>query len=562
MKNLADGGDATACLKLGLAYYEGDEVSQDSKEAYTYFCKAEEAGNALAAYYAGLCCYYGQGAEVSDHKAHALFEKAAKGGCEQAVKALASLPFHEHELIVRAMAGDDEACCILGDSYHRAEKFYDRDLWVDEAYKRAVEWYEIAAERGDPNALHWLGYIYYYGWAVGRNDAKSKEYYNRTYECAKKALAEDSGNAYAKFWLGKCLANGYGCNKDEKKGIELIAEAAEAGLEAALFVMAGEYAKEDKESGDGRRVRGILEKLGENGDAEIKYQVARYYRGSKICLDRERADYWFERAAEEGSVPAMLELANCYSKAAQGEKDNEAAREKFKKSYYWFERAVENQYVLARYELGSFYYEGTTGEKDYARATEILLPVAKCTHGNKHQIYRGAVAARMIGDIYSSGGFGVERDEKRAFNWYLSAASRESMVACTKVGNAYFYGIGTKQDYASAVYWYEQAIFDYDEQMFYGSEKGYDYGANVGLGDCYRLGLGVEKDEDEAFHLYDDVSKYTDDCPAADERVARCYYFGIGVEKDEKQARGFWENAANHGDEDAKAALKKYFPDK
>lgn len=562
MKNLADGGDAKACLKFGLICYGGDEVSQDSKQAYAYFCKAEEAGDALAAYYAGLCRYYGRGVEISDHAAHALFEKAAEGGCEKAVKALASLPFHEHELVVRAMAGDNGACCVLGDSYHYREKSYDRDLDVNEAYRRAVKWYEIAAERGDPNALRWLGYIYCYGWGVGRNDEKSSEYYRQSYECAKKLAEADDNNAYAKFWLGRCLANGCGCEKDEEKGTKLIAEAAEAGLTAAQFVMAGVYARAGKESGNGARVREIFEKIGEKGGAEDKYQVARYYRDTKICLDRERADYWFERAAEEDCVPAELELANGYVKAARSEKDNAAAQEKLKKARYWFERAVKNEYVLARYELGEFYCTGEVVEKDYAKALEILLPLSKCTHGNRLYIWKAAAAARMIGDIYSEGGYGVERDEKKAFNWYLSAAHRGSMVACTKVGNAYFYGIGTEKDCNSAVFWFEEAVFDYDEQMYYGSEKGYDYGANVGLGDCYRLGLGVEKDEDEAFRLYNDVSKYTNDCPAADERVARCYYFGIGVEKDDKQARGFWENAANHGDEDAKKALKEYFPDK
>ena len=507
MQNLADCGDAEACLKLGLIYYEGQDIPQDSKQAYKYFYKARERGNALAAYYAGLCCYYGHGTEVSDHKAHSLFEKAAEGGCEQAKQALETLSFREHDLIVRAMAGDNEACCILGASYHWGERFYDRSLSVDVAYRRAVKWYKIAAERGDPNALHWLGYIYYYGWGVGSNHEKSQQYYEQAYECSKKAFAGDKDSAFAKFWLGKCLANGWGCKKNENRGMKLIKQAVKDG-----------YSFEYRDS------------------AEKQMQLA------AKCHEEARDA---ELKVRRGEEP---------------EKNLAVAQEKHKQTFDWYKCAVENGYIYARYDLALFYYEGLTVEKDYARVYELLQPLAKCTHGNRRQIWKGASAARIIGDMYSEG-LGLKRDEKKALYWYLSAARRGSMVACTKVGNAYFYGIGTEQNYQSAAFWFEQAVFDYDDQMFYGSEKGYDYGSNVGLGDCYRLGLGVKKDEEEAFRLYDDVSKYTDDCPAADERVARCYYFGIGVEKDMDKARWFWENAAKLGDEDAKAALKKYFPE-
>lgn len=520
-----------------------------------------------------MCSYYGQGVQVSDHRAYELFKKAAELGCEEAKQALAALPFREHDLIVATKAVDPRACELLTRYYHFRNN--DKDLSGMLAYKLEAEWLEVGVSFNDPQAMLQLATLYRYGWGVEQNEQLSQSYEKRAYESAESAVEKDAKNAYAKFWLGKCLANGYGCERDEKKGIELVSQAADLGNHGALLTMAGEYDEEDESKGDSPGIRAILEKLGEEGDPETKRKVAGYFKQVKSCRDEKRAAYWQERAAEAGNCYSQARLAEDFRdegnrarwKAECGEdteKNSAVAKDKYKKSLYWFEKLAQGGFILANYDVADFYYDydrykglAPVGQ-DYKKAYEFLKPVAKCTHGNFRHSWKGAAAARILGDMYLKG-LGIEKDEKKSFNWYLSAARREIMPACTAVGNAYFYGIGTDIDYEKAVYWFEQAVFDYDEQMYYGSDKGYDYGANVGLGDCYRLGRGVEQNYAEAFRLYDDVSKYTWDCPAADERIARCYYFGLGVEKDEEKARVYWEGAAEHGDEKAKKALKKYF---
>ena len=504
-------------MAIGLKFYAGDGVLQDSKEAVKYLSKAEQAGNALAAYYLGLCHYYGQGVNASDGRAHALFEKAARGGVEEAKNALKTKPFPEHNLMTRAKAGDGDACCRLAHSYNIRSSEYP--YW-EEGYRLEKEWLEVAAEYGDPHALIGLGNVYRYGWHVRSGDVKdqdkSKECYERAYKIAQKAVESDENNAYAKFWLGWCFIYGLGCEKDGERGYELKRQAESAGYSYTLSP---------------------VETVSANESAAEQMK-----RGEEFRSAADKAE-WKAECGEDV------------------EKNTAEARVNHIKALECFTGAVEGECVFARYHLAEYFYKGIIVEKDYAKALEILRPLAKVTHGNSRVKWYGPAAARMIGDIYSSGGYGVERDDKKAFNWYLSAAKRDIPRACTKVGNAYFYGIGTDIDYVLAASWFEDAVFDYDEQMYNGSDKGYDYEANVGLGDCYRLGLGVKKDEEEAFRLYYDVAKYTSDCPSADERTARCYYFGIGVEKDENLARGYWKNAAERGDEDAKAALKKYFPE-
>lgn len=564
----AQAGDRISCRELGRLYYNGDLVAQDSETAFKYFSQAEQAGDVFAAYCAGLCRYYGQGTHISDHIAYQLFEKAAAGGIREAQDALKTLSFKEHDLILRAEAGDDEACCLLAEMYEETSYFVGVSM---DAYVRAEKWWQLAAETGNVRALSRLYFLYDVGYGVQKDEKRGKYYKDRAFEFAMKHARENGNDPAAKFWLGKCYANGYGVERDEAKGYALIIMAAKGGYTEAQLALAGSYDEGDGDylPKDNGKSKEIFEYLGETGDGAIKRKVANFYSVSQSCRDKDRANYWFERAAEAGEAYSQYRTAENYfesardcARLAESGEDTEkhaAAEEDYKKAVYWYGKAVESGFIEARLMLGHCYAEGLGVEKNYEEAVKILKPLARCTHGKRHYIDERTAAACLLGDIYSEGGYGVDRDDKKAFNWYLSSAKRDDKRACRLLGDMYFKGIGTEQDYSAAAEWYERAIFDYDDQMYYGCEDGYDYLANVGLGDCYRLGLGVEKDEDKAFHLYDDVSKYTSDCPAADERVARCYYFGIGVKKDEEQAKGLWELAAENGDEDAKAALKEYF---
>ncbi|MCM1545747.1 MAG: sel1 repeat family protein [Clostridiales bacterium] len=562
-KKAADGGSVRAMRNLGKLYYDGAILPQDSEEAFRYFKKASDGGDGFAAYCLGRCYYYGHGVFPSDHEAYLLFKRSEE--FLNSKEALRDLKFPEHELVVRAQKGDEEAQCALGDIAWDA---YYRGLGMS-AYLLAEKWYKSAAESGNTHALLRLGSLYSIGWGVGRDAEKSAEYYSRAFSCAKARAEADENDFAAKYWLGKCYANGHGVQKDEEKGYALVTEAAHGGYPDAVLAIASCYEYGQGREKDLKFCVEIFEKIGEWGDGYVKRKVAGLFKNS-ACRNEDRSRYWFLRAAENGDVKAQEHVADEYFEAARKcgfainrgedvEKNTAAEKENYERAFYWYNELVKNGSLEARAELATFYFEGLAVDKNYAKAVEILEPLARCTHGLEHHSSAGACAAAMLGDIYEEGGFGVERDEKRAFNWFYSAAERDHARARRKVGDMYFNGVGTERDYEKAAYWYEESIFDYDEQLYYGSDKGYNYLSNVGLGDCYRLGLGVEKDEEYAFHLYDDVSKYTSDCPAADERVARCYYFGIGVKKDEEKARDFWSLAAKNGDPDAIKALEKYF---
>src|SRR5699024_863016 len=62
---LSNQSTPTEIYELGLAYYEGDSVPQDDKEAFSLFKKAADRGNSPAQFYTGIMYYEGIGTEQS-----------------------------------------------------------------------------------------------------------------------------------------------------------------------------------------------------------------------------------------------------------------------------------------------------------------------------------------------------------------------------------------------------------------------------------------------------------------------------------------------------------------
>jgi TPR repeat protein len=80
----AQKGDAEAQFELGRAYYEGEGVAQDYKQAVKWWKKAAEQGLALAQNSLGQAYHDGLGVKQSDIQAIEWWKKAAKQGLPEA----------------------------------------------------------------------------------------------------------------------------------------------------------------------------------------------------------------------------------------------------------------------------------------------------------------------------------------------------------------------------------------------------------------------------------------------------------------------------------------------
>ncbi len=143
-------------------------------------------------------------------------------------------------------------------------------------------------------------------------------------------------------------------------------------------------------------------------------------------------------------------------------------------------------------------------------------------------------------------GKGIEKDYKKALEYFHEADQYGHPKAGRYIGLCYENGYGVSQDYKKAVEWYQKAV-----------QKG-DITSTCYLGHMYEAGLGVTRDYKKALQLYL-KSAERGDIIAAPGMVAagRLYEKGLGVDKDLTIAKKYYEQALNTGYEPAQQDLDR-----
>lgn len=109
-------GDSSSQDKLGLAYFNGNDVPKSGLEAYKWFKKAAEQDCANAQFYLGFIYAVGFGVEKSYPEAINWFRLAAD-------------------------QGNYEAQYYLG-------ILFEEGKGVEQSYSESVKWYRLAADQG------------------------------------------------------------------------------------------------------------------------------------------------------------------------------------------------------------------------------------------------------------------------------------------------------------------------------------------------------------------------------------------------------------------------------
>jgi TPR repeat protein len=136
----------------------------------------------------------------------------------------------------------------------------------------------------------------------------------------------------------------------------------------------------------------------------MKDQGDRYYFGVNASKDNDKAREWYEKAADKGSVDAMVSLGVLYA-------NGQGVAQDYAKARQWYQKAADKGSADAMYKLGNLYDDGHGVAQDFAKARE----------------------------------------------WYQKAADKGSVEAMFTLGLHYDYGQGVAQDYAKAREWYEKA---------------------------------------------------------------------------------------------------------
>jgi hypothetical protein len=284
-KAKAENGDANAQRFLGLDYFLGKGVAQDSIEAVKWYRKAAEQGEAVSQFLLGDCYDRGNGVAKNEVEAIKWYRKAAEQNYAPA-----------------------QSC--VGNCY-------DSGKGVAEDKTEAVKWYRKAAEQNYARGQYNLGTCYSSGDGVGKDTVEALKWIRK---------AADQDFAQAQYLLGLQYSIGDGVPKDEVGAVKWIRKAAEQNYAEAeyylgLFIYHGQGVLKDFVE-----AAKWFRKAAEQGGAEAEYNLGVCYKnGDGVAKDYVESYKWWLLAAGQGNVEAKkgaddLEVLLSSEQIAAGQK--------------------------------------------------------------------------------------------------------------------------------------------------------------------------------------------------------------------------------------------------
>ena len=165
-------------------------------------------------------------------------------------------------------------------------KFYE-----NKEYKKAVVWWQKAANQGYAKSQYNLGNCYSEGLGVPQSDVNAVKWYNK---------AAEQEHADAQNNLGYCYIKGLGVPQSDENAVKWYTKAAEKGLASAQYNL------------------GIC-----------------YEKGQGVTQSYEKAVKWYTKAAEQGSATAQYNLGLCYE-------FGKGVPQSFVKAAEWYTKSLKN----------------------------------------------------------------------------------------------------------------------------------------------------------------------------------------------------------------------------
>lgn len=217
-----------------------------------------------------------------------------------------------------------------------------------------------------------------------------------------------------------------------------------------------------------------LEKASET-DAEAMYLLGRLYL--KKIQDKKKAFFWYQSAAQNEHVNAMVDVAAFYLFGYEVDRNIDEAVK-------WYKKAAKLNSPLAYHNLGYLCFQDSelhdTAIDYFKKATELGY----------------AESAYMLGIMFLYG-YGTEKNPKESLDYFVSSFDLGKHHTCRALGDLYLQGAFNdgKQNVDRAIEWYLRGV---DKQVLPCIEV---------LGDCYYFGFGVDIDYELAFDFYKTAAK-------------------------------------------------------
>ncbi|KAF9901566.1 hypothetical protein EC991_006014 [Linnemannia zychae] len=237
--------------------------------------------------------------------------------------------------------------------------------------------------------------------------------------------------------------------------------------------------------------------------------------------------------AESGDPKSQLEAGVQYEYGEEG-----VVKQDFDRAMEWYLKAAEQGGIGDAFTNIGYLYSDRYATKDFSKTVEWTLKGAAAS--GKEGDGR---AENNLGAVYLKGGYGVEQDYTKAFEYFLKGAEKGYAGAQETVAYLYEEGQGVEQDFEKAIAWYKKA-----------GRKG-NGAALYRLGNMYHNGRGVEKNFYKAKVQYDRAVR--SGSVAAQYAVGVYFEFGWGVSRNYVSAMEYFILAAKNGSEEgAKAVMR------
>ncbi len=435
------------------------------------------------------------------------------------------------ELEVLANEGDASA------QYDLAKYYYD--LEEDEYLELAVKWLKKSAEQDYTKALFDLAILY--------EDAYGVE---EDYEMAMNLFfkAAEKGYTKALTHIADCYFNGEILNCDGEKAYEYYKKAANLGDAYGQYMLAKYFIYEKFDENKRAEIEAeYYKKSADQGFAPAQYELSLLYEnGRGVEKNHEKYLELLNKAAEQDYEYALMTLGTYYYE------DKEVSKRDFIKAIELCMRAAKQFNQIAGTNLNNVWELPIDNKyQDPIKIAEFLKELVK---EGRH------FAERFLGDCYLYG-YGVKQDYLMALDLYNKASKGKNKSAANSIAYCYFYGLGVKQDYEKAYNWCNLVAYEDDcppkflcnlAYLYYvgkGTERNLNAFSDlvskadnqgdivakyyVGLASYY--GLGFTIDYERAFSKFEEAAT---DGNLYDAKLAviECYKKGIGVEKNLEKA--------------------------
>lgn len=179
---------------------------------------------------------------------------------------------------------------------------------------------------GYPIGMHLMGRAYLFGRGVPQDDKKALEYFNK---------AAAKGNAIAQNILGDMYAEGRGVQRNLKTAFDLYVKSANSGFSDGQNSVGAAYFHGHGVPQDYSRSAMWYQRAADQGNSWAQSTLGgMYLLGKGVPPDYAKAYSLISRSAEQGNSQAWLLLATIYESGAGHSRDINKAR-------YWYQRAID-----------------------------------------------------------------------------------------------------------------------------------------------------------------------------------------------------------------------------